>query len=476
MSQASARELLPRATQEITDIQEHQNGSRTTKKSPDPVFYFLYSNTKTTIPTAIIVINAPRMISNSGIEIPIAMKFLTYLTIVICLLAPASAQDAETLRARYATLQENRADELRTLAQRLAAGGDQVQSEGVLATEEARDPGREYFFVPPTIENTSNVASAVGGEPARDEAAGGTSNGADLLQIQREFAAKLYKLATDAANQGADNLAFAWLNEVCCADPNHAEARRILGYRQIDGQWLQSSSKTTVKTSHTRHPLMPWGGGTFLSVESPNYEIASMASEADTLRLANQLERWRTIWLQAFFDYWAPKSTVERRLTSGSIPTRTGRKHKIVFFGDRDQYVQTMSKLGVTGVEQSTGYYNDRHSTIFFYNDQTPDIETWLQEQCHQLFQEEGSVRKDPVEQSHICILEGLGMFFESLVEYPNRDYCTLGGFDARRLQFAHSLDCARAFGCRSTSSRRSAAKPSSGIRKSPRCTVNRVG
>jgi hypothetical protein len=143
------------------------------------------------------------------------------------------------------------------------------------------------------------------------------------------------------------------------------------------------------------------------------------------------------VWLQAFYEYWANPSSVQRRWENGSVPTRTGRKHRILFFRDRDQYRKTLSQLGVEGVDQSTGYYNDRNGTICLYDDPQPDLDTWRQEQCHQLFQEQGAAKSDPVEKSHIWVLEGLGIYFESLVEYPARDDCTLGGFDARRLQFA---------------------------------------
>jgi hypothetical protein len=62
-------------------------------------------------------------------------------------------------------------------------------------------------------------------------------------------------------------------------------------------------------------------------------------------------------------------------------------------------------------------------------------LETWRQEQAHQLFQEDASARKNPVEFNNVWALEGIAMYFESMVEFPL--HASLGGFEYGRLQFA---------------------------------------
>jgi hypothetical protein len=59
----------------------------------------------------------------------------------------------------------------------------------------------------------------------------------------------------------------------------------------------------------------------------------------------------------------------------------------------------------------------------------------WNHEVTHQLFQECGDSVPDPGEMANVWILEGMAVYIESLVRH--RGYCTVGGFEADRLQFA---------------------------------------
>ena len=53
-----------------------------------------------------------------------------------------------------------------------------------------------------------------------------------------KYADALFELATEAADAGQLSLAFQWATETVRENPDHAEARRVLGYEQRDGQWL----------------------------------------------------------------------------------------------------------------------------------------------------------------------------------------------------------------------------------------------
>ena len=53
-----------------------------------------------------------------------------------------------------------------------------------------------------------------------------------------KYAAALFELAAEAADAGQLSLAFQWATETLRKNPDHAEARRVLGYEQRDGQWL----------------------------------------------------------------------------------------------------------------------------------------------------------------------------------------------------------------------------------------------
>ncbi len=288
----------------------------------------------------------------------------------------------------------------------------------------ARDPNRQYFFVPfdsnPWPEVESNDLSA---EWSRR-----------LQTIRREHADQLFAIAKERISVGDEAQAYTLLHEACTLDPEHLESRRILGYQKHDHLWQMSSTQVIQKAARSRNSLMGWSADEYLIVESPHYQIVSTAGADETLQLANQLERWRVVWRQVFFNYWSSAGYL-KKLLNGKSSSASRQRHKVVFFGTRDQYVRDLEKLGVEGVAKSTGFYSDRHQAMFFYLDSPLPIETWRQEQAHQLFQEAVSARKDPVEHSHVWALEGIAMYYESLVEFSH--FTTLGGFEYGRLQYA---------------------------------------
>ena len=49
---------------------------------------------------------------------------------------------------------------------------------------------------------------------------------------------RCFDLAKQAADAGQLSLAFQWATEALRENPDHADARRVLGYEQRDGQWL----------------------------------------------------------------------------------------------------------------------------------------------------------------------------------------------------------------------------------------------
>lgn len=287
-----------------------------------------------------------------------------------------------------------------------------------------RDPTRQYFFVPPD----SN--------PWTEKKPSGQSFdwAAEFQELRSAQATTLLKLAQQMALEESGEQAFALLHEVCVYDPDHAAARKALGYRKIKGRWLNSATEITVRKPRTRHSALGWAADSYIIVDSPHYQIASTAANDDAIRLAENLERWRCIWRQAFYPFWS-RDKQYRALLDGSDPPSLNRKHEVIFFADREQYVTKLTELGVVGVERSTGFYSDERRMALFYLDDPIPIETWLQEQAHQLFQESIATRTNPVETSHTWALEGVAMYFESLVEHPY--YATLGGFDYSRLQYA---------------------------------------
>jgi Leucine-rich repeat (LRR) protein len=96
-----------------------------------------------------------------------------------------------------------------------------------------------------------------------------------------------------------------------------------------------------------------------------------------------------------------------------------------------------LRQLGKTvrGIQKSTGYYSSNERTSFFYDGNEQVQDTWRHELTHQLFRESGRTNDNTLAEQFIWIDEGVATYFESLADFG--DYVTLGGFDARRIQYS---------------------------------------
>ena len=261
-----------------------------------------------------------------------------------------------------------------------------------------------------------------------------------LVSINQRYAKKLFDYVKSCDLAKHSSLAFQLLHEILIHDPDHKEARRILGFRKTSsGKWYRPSRKITARKATTKQSAVGWKARTYTIVDSGHYRISTTADSKTAIALARKLERWQNIWRQVYFDYWTKSGTIQRWIDGKASMKSGSSKRRVVLFKDRQEYLSTMQELGVQGAEHSTGNYNDKIKTIFFYaGDDDPDVRiTWLHEQAHQLFQETGVTKKGATEKVNFWLVEAIAMYMESLTEPENKHHVTLSGIEAQRLQYA---------------------------------------
>ena len=79
---------------------------------------------------------------------------------------------------------------------------------------------------------------------APDEYTGTKAIGEQFRTARNTYAEALFALAKQAAEVGQLSLAFEWATEAVRENPDHAEARRVLGYELVDGEWLTPVCET----------------------------------------------------------------------------------------------------------------------------------------------------------------------------------------------------------------------------------------
>lgn len=300
--------------------------------------------------------------------------------------------------------------------------GLKQQAELTRDLEFKRDPRRQYVFL------ASELPMPVGAQGLEGQWLE-KINAAKSLHARR-----VLELANLAVDEDAGAIAFQLLHEVLHYDRDHSGVRKILGHRKTDEGWKVASDSIRVRQERKIHPEFRWPGGTHILVRTPHFEIESNASESRTRFLAEKLERWHAVWRQLFLEYWSTPAAVKRWMAGTSKAPGSTKRYRVVFFSTRDEYLRQLGKT-VRGIEKSTGFYSSSEKTSYFYDGDEMVQGTWRHELTHQLFRESGRTNKNAVDNQFIWIDEGVATYFESLSDFG--DYVTLGGFDARRIQYS---------------------------------------
>ncbi|MGI9515925.1 MAG: DUF1570 domain-containing protein [Pirellulaceae bacterium] len=315
-------------------------------------------------------------------------------------------------------------EQLDSLAQWCDEQGLQSEADATRARIMQRDPARQYIYMPPVV---APVAPADASDLQQE-----LHN--RLMMIERDFAEKLLQQAQLAAEQDRGAAAYQRLHEVLAHDPDHAEARRILGFRQAeDGNWMRSARGTRANESRTRQETMGWAAGTYHVIQSPHFMIYSAAGAEAGLDLAEHLEQAYWVWRQVYFSYWCNTDKLKAWLSGQNSDSSSSRRYDVILFRDREHYLSDLAD--VAGIEISSGYYNEDRKASFFYAAADPPLDTWRHEIVHQLLQENSGSRATISERGHAWLVEGIAMYFESLRVHDG--YVTLGGIDTVRLQTA---------------------------------------
>ncbi len=352
-------------------------------------------------------------------------SFALILLLAFVVATPVVAQKSEDFidwRAKRKSLDRDFADALQDIAFWCRAEGVPQQVPQTFALYKTRDLGRQYIFLPSEKSMPAPRKGKLGEWLAKITAA------------KKEHAEAIFKLAQESAKENANATAFQLLHEVIYYDRDHEKVRKILGHKAVKDGWRVNTDKIKIKKPGRELELLGWPGGTYFTVSTPHFTINSTATEEETKFLAEQLERWHDVWRQVFFEYWSP-AKVARWIDGKGSFHEPKQRYRVAFFKDHQQYVGTLEKW-VKGVENSAGYYNRDLKLSFFpagKDDATRD--TWRHELTHQLFRETIRARENPFADQHLWLDEGIAMYFESLIDQGG--YVTLGGFDARRLQFA---------------------------------------
>ncbi|MEX2185152.1 MAG: hypothetical protein WD875_00090 [Pirellulales bacterium] len=371
-----------------------------------------------------------------------------------CGLACAFDEIDDALRANDAEFR----DDLASLAAACRRDGLTDAAKRLTAWYIGRDADRFVIFdVADTIE-TSAAAP-----PAGDVAPNDWQEKFRSLRSAR--AAALFELANKAAEAKRRSQAYALLWETLRENPDHAEARRMLGFEQVDDRWATPFAAKHFRTGRVWHKQFGWiakedveryengerrAGSRWISaeqdarrhrdirngwrVETEHFVVTTNHSLAEGVRLADELERLHRAWRQVFVDYWMADGEFERMFASEKkaaastfvAPPERKNRHRVVCYRNRDEYVRALQS-SQPRVEMSLGVYLDNGRAAYFFAGEDQHPATVLHEAAHQLFKESKATVKQPGGRHGMWLVEAAACYMESLRRHENAGF---GGYD----------------------------------------------
>ena len=174
--------------------------------------------------------------------------------------------------------------------------------------------------------------------------------GEQFRDARNKYADALFALAKRAAEAGQLSLAFEWATETVRENPDHADARRVLGYEQHDGQWLTpycqadgrrrqelGSAGRLGRERTTRRSESQAGHRDGWQVRTDHFLVTTNHSLDAAAELAARLERLHQVWRQLFAGFYLHRArsprAVRRRAAAAQaapavsrvLPPRQGR-------------------------------------------------------------------------------------------------------------------------------------------------------
>jgi hypothetical protein len=327
----------------------------------------------------------------------------------------------------------------------------------------ARNPLVAYIFKLP---ESSKPPPSIGDIPAAHEF------WQRFMQLRNAQAEALFGLAVQAHKADEYAVAFDLVREACRENPDHAQAREILGYVRYDGGWALPDTARRLIAGQVDHKQFGWLPAGYVEryekgqrffrgrwitaeederlhsaigngwrIETEHYVVTTNHSLEEGVRLSRRLENLYDIWRHVFVDYYTPKTTMQRWFEGGEKLGKSGRttavarpRHQITYFRNRDEYQITLRPLQPQ-INITLGIYFARPRTAYFFAGDEQYGGTLLHEGTHQLFQETRQTHNAAGARNNFWAVEAVACYMESLVEHEH--WYTLGGVDEGRIPAA---------------------------------------
>jgi hypothetical protein len=285
-----------------------------------------------------------------------------------------------------------------------------------------------------------------------------------FASIRRAKADELFALARQAIAAHEPRAAHELLIETLRENPDHEQARTILSYQQVGGQWQTPFDVARAKAGQVWSDRFGWlpaahvtryaEGSRYYNgrwvgldedtrlhrdiqngwrIETEHYAITTNVNLEEGVALSRRLERLYAIWQQVFPMYALTQAELESRFKNPKTPQKSRKQHNVVYFRSRDQYNRWF--VDEPQIAMTLGIYRFDKKAAFFFAGEGSESNVIEHEATHQLFWETRPVAPDVGAKNNFWAIEAAAVFMESLE--ARDDYYTLGGPGAGRVPAA---------------------------------------
>ncbi len=277
-----------------------------------------------------------------------------------------------------------------------------------------------------------------------------------LREQQAHYAADLYRLSRKALSAGYPSYAYALVQEVVRQDPDHQSARRILGYKLRNKEWLTPYAADRLDKGFVWDDLYGWlrkqdvaryragqrlYGGHWMSadkeaeirrdfrhawhVRTEHYQIHTNVSLERGVEIAKSLEQFHDFFMQTFAAFFSTPEQMARLFqTSGPNSNLQIRRdpYDVDYFRTRQEYADRLRQK-IPQVDMTNGLYYTRDRIAYFFNDPAlKEQDTLFHEATHQLFYENLKADRMVAMDANFWIIEGIACYMESY-HFENGEY-----------------------------------------------------
>jgi len=315
----------------------------------------------------------------------------------------------------------------------------------------------------------------------------------EVEAIRKPAGEAFFELAAKAAKAEPPHMARAGmaLRETLARLPDHAEARRLMGYVPHDGGWATPFAVRQLKEGNVRHPTFGWVPEDWVvrlevgelpapavrgkatewlpaaeadrlrstwrnpwQINTEHFEIRADVPLAEAIEFGRRLEAFHDLFFALMADVVGEELPLARRFRSPTLaPDANYRPHQVVYYADRDEYHERLRPVaGERVAAESLGYYDPKgpgrgsRRPAYFFRDaggQLPVEATLYHEVSHQLLFESAGANSYLANTGDYWVFEGLGTYFET-VEPTDDGAIEVGGLVGARL-----VEAVRSLGAR---------------------------